>query len=474
MNRCVSAAVAVLLWSWCVAVSSASAGAASAADAPARPAYNVARWKESYAFLADRSKQSDYFDPLKYLPIGTGNKAYLTVAGQWREEAISFDAPLFGLKDPRADRYLLHRMLLAADLHLGDCFRFFAELGNELAPGKRRPLSVTDQDRLNLQLAFADYTQPWAGGVLTARVGRQEIFFDPTERFLAVREGPNIRQAFDGARVDWVRGKLSVSVFATSPVNYSDRALLDDSANYGLHFDGVYVQWKLPDGVPGMLSPYFYRYTRTGAVFDTTRGNELRNAWAIRYSGQSGGFGWDIEGMRQTGHVGTAKVRAWAAGSIVQYSFQNARWQPDVVLQADVASGDRHPDDGEIQTFNPLFPKGAYFTEAGLTGLANLRHIKLTLGFRPWKSTLVSFAYGEVWKQTRNDYAYAQPLIPIPHSLAMSDLKVGSYAEMVVSHAFNRHLSLALEIVTYSASQALRAAGGYSINYSKLNANYFF
>ena len=39
--------------------------------------------------------------------------------------------------------------------------------------------------------------------------------------------------------------------------------------------------------------------------------------------------------------------------------------------KADIASGDRDPDYADLQTFNPLFPRGSYFNESALIGPDN-------------------------------------------------------------------------------------------------------
>ncbi len=40
-------------------------------------------------------------------------------------------------------------------------------------------------------------------------------------------------------------------------------------------------------------------------------------------------------------------------------------------LKANVTSGHDNPNDSDLQTFNPLFPRGAYFGEPALIGPAN-------------------------------------------------------------------------------------------------------
>lgn len=64
-------------------------------------------------------------------------------------------------------------------------------------------------------------------------------------------------------------------------------------------------------------------------------------------------------------------IGAWVVGSLAGYTL-DVPWTPRIGIQADAASGDRHPGDGRVETFNPLFPNGYYFSLAGYTDYANL------------------------------------------------------------------------------------------------------
>ena len=73
----------------------------------------------------------------------------------------------------------------------------YGELGLHRDLGKGEAPAITDRDGLDAQVLFVDVTpaEHWR-----LRLGRQELSFNPTQRFVSVREGPNIRQSFDGAR----------------------------------------------------------------------------------------------------------------------------------------------------------------------------------------------------------------------------------------------------------------------------------
>jgi hypothetical protein len=76
-------------------------------------------------------------------------------------------------------------------------------------------------------------------GKLTLRVGRQEMMFG-SSRLVSVREGPNIHQTFDGARLSWLWRDWQIDGFATKAVQ-TNTGLFDDSPDHGRSFWGVYA-----------------------------------------------------------------------------------------------------------------------------------------------------------------------------------------------------------------------------------------
>src|ERR1700681_697121 len=48
------------------------------APTPQRPAYTLDRYDENWTFLRDPSKRTDFFDPIKWIPIGAHESWFLT------------------------------------------------------------------------------------------------------------------------------------------------------------------------------------------------------------------------------------------------------------------------------------------------------------------------------------------------------------------------------------------------------------
>jgi hypothetical protein len=424
------------------------------------PPFKLMRFDEDYAYLSDPSKPGDLDDRLKFIPFGQAG--YVSLGGEWRERYDSIGAERFGIGGS-ADHFVLQRLMLHADIHFNDRVRVFAQLGRGDAYRKSGPLGPSDEDRGDIQNLFIDFL-PDPGRHLTLRIGRQEIAFNATQRFVSVREGPNVRQSFDGLRALWVDTAWHAQAFATRPVAYKVGSF-DDSADRNQRFDGVDVSYAF--SATQALEGYVLDLERERVGFGSIVGDERRHSFGLRWAGTSSGFDHDVEGIYQTGSFSGREIRAWAVGMIAGYT---AGWagKPRVGLEFDAGSGDRHPSDGRLETFNPMFPKGAYFNESSLTSWANLVLLRASLSLQPTARTSVSASVGERWRETGADAVYLQPYIAIAPTLQNHERRVGEIYQLDASWRANRYFTLSAQALRQSAGPAIRDAGGRAVNFTML------
>lgn len=444
--------------------STAGAQEAPSSAAPActaqRPAINFNRWNENWRALADPCVARQPFDDLKYIALGNGG-SYLSLGGGLRERYEHIATPLFGAGSARSDGYVIQRLNLHADLRLGQYTQVFGQLVDARAFDKAT-LAPPDRDKLDIEQLFVAVAVPTADGAIKARVGRQEMAFD-LQRFVAARDGPNVRQSFDAVWADWESGAWRLIGYATRPVQNRSVDSFDDTSSRHMAFNGVRLE-RLGVG-PGDVSGYWSRYRRDDARFLDAVGNEERDVVDLRYSGKSGSIDFDIEGMLQDGRVGSKSASAWALGSIVGYTWTAQPWTPRAGLQFDMASGDRHAGDGKLGTFNPLFANGYYFSLAGLTGYSNLIHLKPSLNIKPVKGVSVTGSLGLQWRQTTADAVYAQNMAGVPRTAGQGSRWTGAYAQLRTDWTVNPNLTAALEAVHFQAGDSLRTAGGRNADY---------
>jgi len=449
-----------------VAVTAAGAAVAAAADeapaCPARPAINFNRWNENWSVLANPCVPAQPFDSLKYMPLSDDGLTYLSLGANLRERMEHNDAPAFGIgAGGRPDTYVIQRTEVHADLRLGRELQVFTQI-EDARPFHKDAVSPVDKDQMDVEQAFVAYARQLDDGWFKARVGRQEMAFD-LQRFIAVRDGPNVRQSFDAVWADWESGPWRWIAYLTQPVQSRDVSSFDDYSSRHQLFNGLRVERH--DVGPGDLSAYYSRYDRDGARFLDAQGNEGRNVYDVRYAGKVGRFDWDVETMAQTGRVGAQTIRAWALGTVAGYTFAQSAWKLRAGLQFDAASGDHHPGDGRIGTFNPLFPNGYYFTLAGDTGYNNLIHLKPSLTIKPAAGLTLMGALGLQWRETTADAVYAQGSAAVAGTAGKGDRWTGVYAQLRADWAINRNLSASLEAVHFQVGDTLRQAGGANADY---------
>src|SRR5215467_3334700 len=121
------------------------------------PAFKALRFDEDYSWLTNATNRIDWFDRLKYIPLRSGEPSwYLTVGGELRERFEGNYDPNFGIGGLGSDSYLLQRVTLLTDVHLGERVRFFVEGISGIVAGESRPPPPVQQNQLDLQFAFVD------------------------------------------------------------------------------------------------------------------------------------------------------------------------------------------------------------------------------------------------------------------------------------------------------------------------------
>jgi Alginate export len=325
--------------------------------------YHFLRYDDVPSDQQSPAWSKDFWAPIKFIPLRILPGSYINFGGELRERVEHFSNPFFGLTPRGSTTYDLHRLLLNADLHIGDRLRTFVQFGNFLAtsPSTSPP---TDVDRFDLMQGFADLKAPIGQDAsVTLRGGRQEMTFG-SGRLVDVREGPNVRLSFDGGRIFYESPALRVDAFGANPV-VIERGVFDDHSDAqqpfpGQAFWGVYAVMPV-SAVPGLhVDLYYLGIIRQNAPFNSGVADETRHTPGTRVWGRAAAWDYDIEGIFQFGDFGTGDIRAWSVASNTGYTIASLWGQPRLGLQAGVASGGG--PGGTLKSFYPLLPKFAYFT----------------------------------------------------------------------------------------------------------------
>jgi hypothetical protein len=365
--------------------------------------YKTLRYDEDWSFLRDDSKRTDYLDALKYLPLDSSGEWYLSLAGEARLQYLRYSEPALNQSPVDRNGFLLQRYLLAADLHATESFRLFAQLQSSLENYRSGGPRPTDRDDLDIHQLFADGVAHFADdGSLTLRLGRQEFAYG-SQRLISVRESPNNRLAFDSARALVHMGGWRVDGWIARPVGI-DPGVFDDRSHGNPTFWGTYAT-RAVEALPGLsVDLYYLGIERADATFAQATEREQRHSFGTRLFGNRGGLDWNFELVYQLGSFGGDQIRAWTIASETGFTFADSPLAPRLFLRADVASGDHAGS--KLGTFNPLFPKGAYFNEASLIGPQNLIDLQPGLSLVLSRALTLEGGCDFVWRQSRGDGVY--------------------------------------------------------------------
>ncbi|UOQ52248.1 alginate export family protein [Hymenobacter cellulosivorans] len=435
-----------------------SAGYAQHQQAP--PEYRMERAQEDYRYLAadTTTVRPDLFDPVKFIALNPTKTSYLSLGGEVRLQYVRVRHNDWGAGPEDDNGYLLQRYMLHTDWQLGPHVRVFGQLKSGLVAGKAFEPESTEKDQLDLHQAFVDLRTAAGPGQLTLRLGRQEMAYG-SSRLISWREAPNVRQTFDGGRLLWHTPALQLDGFVTRPAT-TKPGVFDDAPNPNVWFWGVYgVKTIRPLG--GGLDVYYLGFRNTQARYQQGRAAERRHSVGARWWGAPGSWRYNVEAVYQFGQFGRGAIRAWTASGEFGYAFEALPWRPLLQLRTEYISGDENPESPALQTFNPLFPKGAYFGQAALIGPANLRDIHPVLTLYPTRSNdfTLSIDWDFFWRARRTDGLYSVPyVLSRPGTVAQSAF-IGDQLTAELDWQVQRHWELELFMTYFRAGAFLRESG---------------
>jgi Alginate export len=441
------------------------------------PPFRLFRYDEDYSYLADPGRRKYPVDAVKYIPLDD-SAAFLSFGGEARSRYEYSSAPAFGLRGPGHDDFFLQRFLLHSDLQLGDRDglngRAFVQLLSGLVAGEEFPKPGNQDNALDVQQAFGEVSygdtrvSAANSGATTFRLraGRQEMGFG-SFRLITTREPTNARIAFDGARITVNANRSTYDAFLVRPVDHKI-GLFNDGEDDNTTFWGLYSAHPLISDRSLVLDLYYLGLNRESTRFASGVGDELRHSLGARLSGKAHGWDHDTEAVFQFGTFDQAgrsqDIIAWTIASNTGYTFEAAPWKPRVGLKLNVASGDGDPDDGRLGTFNPLFPRNNYFSDANLLAPYNFFDVHPTLTVRPTDALSVTVGWDAFFRYSTDDAVFSPTGLVIP-ATASDERFVGSTLTVVSEWTIYRHLTLTASYAHFFRGDVVQDAGGKDVDY---------
>ncbi|SHM09335.1 Alginate export [Chitinophaga jiangningensis] len=418
------------------------------------PAFKPLRYNEDYSFLKNDTVRK-WYQQMKYSSFSDSGHAFISFGGEVRFQYFYVHNEEWGEAPEDEDGYTLNRLLFHTDVHLGKWFRAFAQLQSSMANSKPAT-SPVDEDPLELHQAFADIQALSKHTKLIFRLGRQELMYG-SQRLVSVRESPNNRQSFDAARVLLQSGHYNTAAFYGNYVA-AKKGIFNDGFNKHTRLWGVYMtRSELP--LLHNTDIYYLGLRKDNTFYNDGNGREIRHSAGTRIWNSKSNWLYDVEALYQFGDMGGKTISAWTASVNTSYQFTRVMFKPAASLKAEIVSGDAHKGDNRLQTFNPLFPKGAYFGLAALIGPSNLMDIHPGISVALNSRLTFETDYDIFWRHRSTDGIYAVNMSLIYPDGGTPEKHIGKQLTGAFNYNPNNFIGLRAEFTWFQAGPYLKAVG---------------
>jgi hypothetical protein len=444
-----------------------------------RPKYTFLRHDEDWSVLKDapRDQLTDFWDPIKYVPLNEDGSIWASFGGSTRLRLESWWDFAWGAPADADDTYLLWRALVHADFHFGPNVRAFvqgksAQSTDRDLPGGRRTLDV---DALDLESAFVDLKLAFDDDLsLVLRPGRQVLLFGK-QRLVSPLGWSNTLRRWDGvsAILEWDRWDLTGFWAQFVPVKKYE--FNDSDSDVQLY--GIYATGPLAETAIGM-DLYFLGYDNNNSVtINGTTGTQERYTLGGRLFGKIAdtALDYDFEGAYQLGEVGSGDVDAFMIGSQLGYRAAGLWSAPRFSVGFDFGSGD-HAAGGDVETFNQLFPLGhAYLGYIDAIGRQNIIDFNLGLTCGPLPKATLGITGHFFWRADTDDALYNAGGAAVRAGAAGSSSEVGQEIDLTLKYQFDRHLAGLLGYSHFFAGDFIEESGrGADIDFLYVQLEYTF
>jgi hypothetical protein len=366
--------------------------------------------EQDWSFLADPADRTDALDRLKYLHWGEDAQHYASFGLEYRTEYEYFDNWMFGAGQQDHNGYVMIRVMPHVDLHFGSDLRFFTELKFDYIAGRNGgPRPGVDEDPGDFHQGFLEVgTHVSREQGTSLRVGRQEVVLG-TGRLFDNNEGPNVKLSFDGVRLITQTAHIRWDNFALKPVE-DNLDFFSDAPNHAQTTWGSYLTAPLPIASRGQVDLYYLGLATASATYNRGSGNELRHTIGARlFRVPNAGLDYNWELDDQWGSFGADRIRAWSVSTETGYTLSHVRFRPRPLLRVDAYSGDGDRSGHTLGTFNPYFPRGAYFTPKTdpFLGPQNLMDLHPVLQFLARQNVTGEISWNWYWRESSQDGVYA-------------------------------------------------------------------
>src|SRR5690606_11782460 len=205
----------------------------------------------------------------------------------------------------------------------------------------------------------------------------------------------NVRRSFDMVRW-WHRTKgFEAQTFFSIPVSLEPGAFDNGHWTFGETFSGVYTTAHFSKDTH--LDAYILYQKEDGATYQRGTDNERRVSMGLRQFGNLEGITYNCDLVFQWGSFGNQDVSAWTLSLQFEGELKVMGKAFGVGIKTEAISGDGNGDDGKLNTFDALYPRGAYFGRVARFGPSNLIDVHTYLSSK-FNRLIIEVDYAAFWR----------------------------------------------------------------------------
>ncbi|MBP2833760.1 alginate export family protein [Aquimarina sp. U1-2] len=377
--------------------------------------FNIIRYLDRFDYLRTNEK-INFWERLKFIPIHKKTNTYLSIGGDVRTRFDYFKTDNFDALPTPTEEYRYDQRLM---LHVAIRHKYFGVFSQVLTAwraGNDLPDSPVDADDLALHQLFfiLKYPHESTGKQSYLRIGRQEAFIG-SGRLFAIREDPNVRRSYDGARSNIFINRFKADLFYFREVPIEPNALDNDWLSDRELF-GIYTTTPLHNQENRLNLELYHAGINHWENFnqDVIDEDERQTVGArlVHRHNHDRGFDFDLEANYQFGSAGGIDINAYSVSTDIEYFWNINQKEHRLGLEANIFSGDRQANDGESNTYNPLNPALGFLSRTPFFNFSNLITVNPSYRLLLPKGIAVTSETAFAWRQNTSDVIYSPPGLP--------------------------------------------------------------
>lgn len=378
-----------------------------------------------------------------------------------RENNIDFNDAVDSLTD---DTWFLNRVRLGMKISPTPFLTLYLQGQDAREWDSDRPnvigsLGAEGDDPFDLRQGYIELGNPKKQ--LSLKAGRQILLYGD-ERLVGPLDWANQGRTFDALKLHYQTEKWWVDAFVSSVVRFTDGDFnesdwLDSSDTRHQTFSGIYFSTT----AIGSQTTDFYVFHLDE---DYAAGETSFFTFGTRMKSDPKAFhGWDYETEMalQTGDVKGKDLQSFAGHWGGGYTFQNLPWKPRAGVEYNYATGDSNPADGDVETFQNLFPTNhKFYGYMDVFSWQNMHNAAITLSAAPTKSLKAMLDYQMFWIADSHDAWYrANGTTMVRPINAAADSFAGSEVDLTLVWKATKNLTVQAGYSHFFAGDFLSATG---------------